>query len=48
MLCGGYALKKKQVTEKHSTQRKPPQPTIKLAEVTRTAANIHAKMGDEE
>jgi hypothetical protein len=42
-----YALKKKQVTEKHSTQRKPPQPTIKLADPTRTAANIRAKMGAE-
>ncbi len=27
------------------TQRKPPQPTIKLADPHRTAANIHAKMG---
>ena len=40
-------LTKKQVTEKQLTQREPPQPTIKLADPTRTAANIRAKMGAE-
>jgi hypothetical protein len=42
-----YALKKRKVTKNTLTKRKPPQPTIKLAEVTRTAANIRAKMGEE-
>jgi len=40
-------LTKEEVTNQKLTQRKPPQPTIKLADPTRTAANIHAKMGAE-
>lgn len=38
-------LTKKEVTNKKV--KKPPQPTVKLADPTRTAANIRAKMGEE-
>jgi len=38
------ALGKKEVTNKKPNTRKPPQPTIKLSDPARTAANIHAKM----
>lgn len=40
----------KELTKKEVTRekvKKPPQPTIKLADPTRTAANIRAKMGAE-
>jgi hypothetical protein len=40
-------LTKGKVTKQKLTGRKPPQPTIKLAEVTRTAGNIIRKMGGE-
>ena len=38
---------KDRLPAKALTQRKPPQPTVKLANPTRTAANIRSKMGDE-
>jgi predicted transcriptional regulator len=38
-------LTKEKVTLKKVKTIKPPQPTIKLADPHRTAANIHAKMG---
>lgn len=38
---------KERSPRKNLTQRKPPQPTIKLADPTRTAANILAKMGED-
>jgi hypothetical protein len=39
------AVTRNNVTSKKVTKAKPPQPTIKLADPHRTAANIHAKMG---
>ena len=41
------AVTRNKVTSKKVTKAKPPQPTIKLADPTRTAANIRAKMGAE-
>lgn len=41
------AVTKNKVTKEKVTTKKPPQPTIKLADPTRTAANIHAKMGED-
>jgi hypothetical protein len=37
------AVTRNKVTSKKVTKAKPPQPTIKLADPHRTAANIHAK-----